>query len=105
MSYEYLREQHPEIIFKDQFYRICRISKRKARWLLENGIIPCEDSGKQTRRFRIRLDNVITFLEQRDTGLLQDEIPVGVFSSGSHLSAQPQQTLDSGVLCAFLLER
>ena len=51
MGYEYLREQYPEIISKDQLYRICHISKRKARWLLENGIIPCEDSGKQTRRF------------------------------------------------------
>ena len=105
MSYEYLREQYPEIISKDQFYRICRISKRKARWLLENGIIPCEDSGKQTRRFRIRLEDVITFLEQRDAGLLQNEIPVGIFSSGPHPSAQPRQTLDSGALCAFLLER
>lgn len=105
MSYEYLREQYPEIISKDQFYRICRISKRKARWLLENGLIPCEDSGKQTRRFRIRLEDVITFLEQRDAGLLQDEIPIGIFSSGSHPSAQPRQTLDSGALCAFLLER
>lgn len=105
MGYEYLREQYPEIISKDQLYRICHISKRKARWLLENGIIPCEDSGKQTRRFRIRLEGVITFLERRDAGLLQAEIPVGIFSSGVHSSAQPRQTLDSGALCAFLLER
>lgn len=105
MGYEYLREQYPEIISKDQLYRICHISKRKARWLLENGIIPCEDSGRQTRRFHIRLEDVITFLEQRDAGLLQKEIPVGIFSSGVHSYAQPRQTLDSGALCAFLLER
>ena len=80
MGYEYLREQYPEIISKDQLYRICNISKRKAQWLLENGIIPCEDSGKQTRRFHIRLEDVITFLERRDAGLLQAEIPVGIFS-------------------------
>ena len=36
---------------------------------------------------------------------MQDEIPVGIFSSGSHSSAQPRQTLDNGALCAFLLER
>lgn len=105
MGYEYLREQYPEIISKDQLYRICHISKRKARWLLENGIIPCEDSGRQTRRFHIRLEDVITFLEQRDAGLLQKEIPVGIFSSGVHSYAQPRQTLDSGALCTFLLER
>ncbi len=105
MGYEYLREQYPEIISKDQLYRICRISKRKALWLLENGVIPCEDSGKRTRRFRIRLDDVITFLERRDAGLAQTEIPVGIFSSGGCSPRQPRQTLDSGTLCAFLLER
>lgn len=105
MGYEYLREQYPEIISKDQLYRICHISKRKARWLLENGIIPCEDSGKQTRRFHIRLEDVITFLERRDAGLLQEEIPAGIFSSEAHPFAQPRQALDSGALCAFLLER
>lgn len=103
MGYEYLREQYPEIISKDQLYRICHISKRKARWLLENGITPCEDSGKQTRRFHIRLEDVITFLERRDAELLQEKIPVGIFSCGVHSSAQPRQTLDSRALCAFLL--
>lgn len=105
MGYEYLREQYPEIISKDQLYRICHISKRKARWLLENGIIPCEDSGKQTRRFHIRLEDVITFLEQRDAGLLQEAIPSGIFSSGGRALEQPRQILDSGALAAFLLER
>lgn len=105
MNYEYLRKQYPEIISKDQLYRICHISKRKALWLLENGVIPCEDSGKQTRRFRIHLDDVITFLERQDAGLLNSEIPIGIFSSGEHPSTKPRQTLDSGALCAFLLGR
>ena len=39
MDYSFLRNQDPEIITMDQLYRICHISKRKARWLLEN-IIP-----------------------------------------------------------------
>ena len=48
MDYGYLREQYPAVISKDQLYRICHISKRKAVWLLEHGVIPCEDPGKQT---------------------------------------------------------
>ena len=32
------REKDPAIIFMDQLCRICRISKRKAVWLPENGI-------------------------------------------------------------------
>lgn len=80
MDYSFLRDQYPEIITMDQLYHICHISKRKARWLLENGIIPCEDSGKKTRRFKIKLEDVIEFLEFRDAGLLDDMIPVGIFS-------------------------
>ena len=105
MYYNYLREQYPKIISMDQLYRICHISKRKAKWLLENGVIPCEDSGKQTRRFQIRLEDVITFLERRDAGPLQEAIPAGIFSSGGRTLEQPRQILDSGALAAFLLER
>lgn len=82
----------------DQLYRICHISKRKAKWLLENGVIPCEDSGKWTRRFQIHLEDVITFLERRDAGLLQKAIPAGIFSSGGRTLEQPRQILDSGAL-------
>ena len=103
MDYQYIREQYPEIITKDQLYRICRISKRKALWLLENGVIPCEDSGKKTRRFRIKLGDVIEFLERRDAGDLDVVFPQGAFSSGSHPACQSRAYLDSEELCAFIL--
>ena len=89
----------------EQLYRICHISKRKARWLLEHGVIPCQDSGKQTRRFSIRLEDVICFLEQRDTGLLDNVIPQGIFSSESSHPVRPaRQVLDEDGLCVYLLE-
>ena len=83
MDYSYLRREYPETISMDQLYRICHISKRKARWLLEHGVIPYQDSSKQTRRFSIRLEDVICFLKQRDAGLLDGVIPQGIFSSSS----------------------
>ena len=106
MDYNFLRDQYSEVITMDQLYRICHISKRKARWLLENGIIPCEDSGKQTRRFKIKLDDVIEFLELRDAGLLDDVMPVGIFSSGEYgyPPRQPRIRLDNRALQAFLLD-
>lgn len=105
MDYDKLREEHPEVISMEQFYRICRISKQKARWILENGVVPCRDSGKKTRRFQIRLEDVIVFLRKRDDGLLEGVIPVGGFSSGSGTVSQPQYELDSGELCSYLLEQ
>ena len=83
MDYGSLRESYPATISMDQLYRICHISKRKARWLLEQEIIPCVDSGKKTRRFSIQLEDVITFLERRDTGLLEDAIPRGAVPAPS----------------------
>ena len=65
MDCNYLRKEYPETVSMEQFYQICHISKRKARWLLETGVIPCEDSGKQTRRFQIQLEDVIDYLNRR----------------------------------------
>ena len=102
MDYSYLRREYPETISMDQLYRICHISKRKARWLLEHGVIPCQDSGKQTRRFSIRLEEAICFLEQRDAGLLDDVIPQGIFSSDSSRPVRPTiPLLDEAEFCAY----
>lgn len=105
MDYGSLRESYPATISMDQLYRICHISKRKARWLLEQEIIPCVDSGKKTRRFSIQLEDVITFLERRDTGLLEDAIPRGAFSGGSRPVCPARRALDEARLCSYLLKR
>ena len=55
----------PEIITKDQLYRICHISKSTALYLLQSGKITCEYSGKKTRCYKIRKADVITYLEER----------------------------------------
>lgn len=103
MDYDFLREEYPETISMEQLYRICHISKRKALWLLEHGVIPCEDSGKQTRRFRILLEDAIDFLHKRDAGELDAVIPHGAFSSGSH--SEPYTYLDSEALFSLLIDR
>lgn len=103
MDYDFLREEYPKAISMEQLYRICHISKRKALWLLEHGVIPCEDSGKQTRRFRILLEDVINFLTKRDAGELDAVIPYGTFSSGSH--SEPYTYLDSEALFSLLIDR
>jgi len=74
-DYSHLLAEYPEKICHDQFYRICRISKRKATWLLENGYIPCEDTGKKTRRFKIRITDVVEYL----TRLEDSQIDAGKF--------------------------
>ena len=79
-NYTYLYEEYPEVISADQLYRICHISKRKAKWLLEHGYIPCEDSGKKTRRYKIRLNDVIDYLLTLEAAPDLVATPVGAFN-------------------------
>ena len=81
-DYSYLLAEYPEKISQDQLYRICRISKRKATWLLENGYIPCEDTGKKTRRFKIQITDVIAYLTRLEESPETLLTPPGIFSSG-----------------------
>ena len=38
--YESIRREYPEVITKDQFYRIAHISKATALFLLQSGKVP-----------------------------------------------------------------
>lgn len=65
-DYDEIRKQYPETISKDQFYRIAHISKATALYLLQSGLVPCKDSGKKTRRYTIRIDDVIAYMIDRE---------------------------------------
>lgn len=65
-KYRWLMDVYPSIISKEQFYKICRVSKRTALAYLQHGMIPCESTGKKTRKYSIKLKDVIRFLDARD---------------------------------------
>ena len=49
----------PDVMNKDQFYRLCHISKSTALHLLKSGKVPCEWTGKKTRCYKIKKEDVI----------------------------------------------
>ena len=65
-NYDAIRQQYPETISKSQFYQIAHISKATALHLLQNGLVPCKDTGKKTRRYTIRTDDVIFYMMDRE---------------------------------------
>ena len=83
-DYSDLRKQYPDIITCEQLTKICHISKRKAKWLLENGVISCIDTGKKTWRFRISIDLVVDYLKKLDANSLTVAVPPGIFSNKPH---------------------
>lgn len=58
-------DQIPDVINKDRFYRLCRISKSTARYLLQSGTVPCQYTGKKTRCYTIRKEDVQEHLRKR----------------------------------------
>ena len=88
-KYDYLWDQYPEYVSSNQLYKICRIAKRSAKYLLVNGIIPCEDNGKKTRRYKIALKDIIAYLEKRDK-TLNTMVPRGYATSRNKCTQAPR---------------
>ena len=78
----------PEVISKEQFYRICHISKTTARHLLVSGKVPCKNSGKKTRCYQIKKSDVQNYLLERDIYPETYSAPVGWYCSGRKKAAQ-----------------
>lgn len=53
----------PDTISKDQFCKICHMSKKNATKYLGT-VIPCSDNGKKTHRYTINKTDLISFLER-----------------------------------------
>ncbi len=79
-DYSHILSEYPEKISIEQLYRICHFSKRKCKWLLENGYIPCEDRGTKTWRFVIRTVDVVKYLILLETDTNRAP-PAGIFSA------------------------
>lgn len=75
-----------EYLSGDQLYRFLHISKRKMKYLLENGYIPVIDTGKKTYRYRVKRCDAEIFKErmERESDFLKEL--KGQFGSGNSSS-------------------
>ena len=80
-KYATLKNRYPDLLSLDELSRICKIGKQSARYLVEHGIIPAIDTGKQTWKYQITIADVITYLQQREKW--GSMIPPGAVSSRS----------------------
>lgn len=83
-----------EYLSGDQLYRFLHISKRKMKYLLENGYIPVIDTGKKTYRYRVKRCDAEKFKErmERESDFLAEL--KGRFGSGN---SSPIATLDYAI--------
>lgn len=81
----------------EQLYKMLHVSKRKAAWMLNNGIIPCRIRPTATHRYIISLEDVEIYL-QKQRKARREEIPVGIFNAKPRkrevlLNRQPMDTV------------
>ncbi len=81
---------------KDQFYRLCHISKSTALHLLKSGKVPCEWTGKKTRCYKIKKEDVRAYLEERAVYPELYSAPRGWY--GGHYVAKLSKELPEDVL-------
>ena len=70
----------PDEITKEQLYKLLHVSKRKAKWMLDEGIIPCVNRGTKTHTYLIRMEDVRIYLSRSDAER-QRELPTGQFNA------------------------
>jgi len=85
-----------EIISLEQLYKILHISKRKAAWMLQNGIIPCEIRNTPTHKYSVRKEDVLAYIAKSDREK-RKEIPVGIFNAKK--TNNPRRTESPGSDC------
>jgi len=65
-DYNFLKKDYPNTVSKEQFRLICHIGKSTAKYYIDNDLIPCVALPKITHRYKIKLNDIIKFLEDRD---------------------------------------
>ena len=83
-----------EIISLEQLYKMLRISKRKAAWMLQNGIIPCEIRNTPTHKYSVRKEDVLAYMAKSDREK-RKEIPVGIFNAKKTNNTRRTESPDS----------
>ena len=83
-----------EIISLEQLYKMLHISKRKAAWMLQNGIIPCEIRNTPTHKYTIRKEDVLAYMTKSEREK-RKEIPVGIFNAKKTNNPRRTESPDS----------
>ena len=58
---------YPDPMGRTDFRKACRIGTRTSIYLLQSGLVPCENTGKQTRCYMITKADVAAYLRRRLT--------------------------------------
>ena len=78
----------------EQLRQKLHISKRKAAWMLQNGIIPCEIRNTPTHKYSVRKEDVLAYMTKSEREK-RKEIPVGIFNAKKTNNPRRTESPDS----------
>ncbi len=90
-----LRKKYPPILSLEDVRIILRISRRKASWMLQNGIIKCTNNGKKTKQYAVDIDDLFDYFKKVEINDPSVRIPSGIFSSRVAEQASRKLLLDA----------
>lgn len=78
---EEVRRNYPDTLSLEDVRCILHISKRKAAWILQNGIIKCEIGQKKTKQYKVKVEDLFSYLDKAEHGDSSVSVPVGLFNA------------------------
>lgn len=74
----------PQVLSGEQVRCILHISKRKCAWMLDNGFIKCQNTGKKTRKYMVLKEDLLTYIEDSQKHPEKYVTPCAAFSTAKH---------------------
>ena len=100
IDYKAILKAYPETISKEQLYKLCHISKRMAKFYLDNGMIACTNTGHSTHKYIIRTSDAVAFLRDREKHPDRYRV-TGVGGAGREPIVHPSINYDQAVMRAY----
>lgn len=83
----------PEVLSGEQVRSILHISKRKCAWMLNNGFIKCQNTGKRTRKYTVLKEDLLKYIEDSQKHPERYATPYAEFSAAKYINKNSSQYL------------
>lgn len=82
-------ENYPDVLSKEQLIVVAHMSKRTASYLLESKMLPSINTGKKTRCYQIKKQDIIEFFDNLASNPTKYSTPPNWYSEKKKMKAKP----------------
>ena len=86
----------PQVLSGEQVRCALHISKRKCAWMLNNGFIKCQNTGKRTRKYTVLKEDLLTYIEDSAKHPEKYVTPYAEFSTAKYATTRKPRPRKTG---------